>query len=219
VATPLLAAAGLRVVLLDISASMLAAAISRPVQRVRADLRRLPLPRRCVDGIYAAYVVQNIPDWRLALAEIARVVKPEGAVLLALGNPPADEVSSHVSRHYLEALRDAGAHRVGVPAESTGLRTPDGAVAVLRGLGLELTGVHEINGQQTRSIRDLIEIRSRNPFLAQAPEEIVTAARDRTLAWVASQYGDIDSPRIIPVRRALHEFRHVWVTPDEAASG
>jgi hypothetical protein len=74
--------------------------------------------------------MQNIPDWRQALAEIARVVKRDGAVLVALGNPPADEVSSGVSRHYLKALRDAGAHRIGVAAESTGRRTTGGAVAM-----------------------------------------------------------------------------------------
>jgi SAM-dependent methyltransferase len=213
-ATPLLVAAGLRVVLLDISASMLASA-SWPVPRVLADLCRLPLPRCCVDGIYAAYVIQNIPRWPQALAEIARVVKPGGVALVALGNPPADEISSHVSRHYLDALRDAGAHQVGVVAESTGLRSTDDAVAAMRGLGLELAGVHEISGQQTRSIRDLIELRSRNPFLARASDEIVSAARDRTLAWAASRYGDLDNPRTIPVRRSLHEFRHGHTTVAE----
>lgn len=206
-ATPLLAAAGLRVMLLDISASMLAAA-SWPAPRVQADLCRLPLPRCSVDGIYAAYVVQNIPDWLQALAEIARVVKPDGVALIALGNPPADEVSSRVSRRYLEALRDAGADQVGVVAESSGLRTTGDVVAAMRGLGLELAGVHEISGRQTRSIRDLIELRSRNPFLARAPEEIVNAARDRTLAWAAGQYGDLECLRRITVRRVLHEFRH-----------
>jgi SAM-dependent methyltransferase len=210
-ATPLLSAAGLRVVLVDISASMLAAA-SWPVPRIRADLCALPLPRRCVDGIHAAYVIQNIPAWRQAVAEIARVVKPGGAVLVALGNPPADDVSSRVTRRYLEALSDAGAHRVGVAAESTGLRAIDDAVAAMRSLGLELTGVHEIHGQQTRSVRDLIELRARNPFLAQAPAATLNSARAQTLAWAASQYGDLDSPRTIRVLRVLHEFRYIGVT-------
>jgi hypothetical protein len=31
---------------------------------------------RCVDGIHAAYVIQNIPDWRQALAEVARAGLP-----------------------------------------------------------------------------------------------------------------------------------------------
>jgi len=215
--TPLLAAAGLRSVLLDISASMLAAA-SWPVPRIRTDLCRLPLCPRSVDGIYAGYVIQNIPDWRQAMAEIARVIKPDGAVLAALGNPPADDVSSAVTRYYLEALSDAHGKRVGVVAESTGLRTIDDAVAAMRVLGLELGGVHEIHGQQTRSIRDIIELRSRNPFLTQAAAPAVKAALERTLAWAARQYRDIDSPRTIPVLRVLHEFRHVRMAPEPAAS-
>jgi ubiquinone/menaquinone biosynthesis C-methylase UbiE len=135
-AAPLLAAAGLRVALLDISASMLAAA-SWPVPRVQIDLCRLPLRPRTLDGIHAAYVIQNIPDWRRALAEISLVLKPDGAVLMALGNVPADEISSQVSRHYLDALRDADASRVGVAAESTGLRAAEDAVAAMSSLGLD----------------------------------------------------------------------------------
>jgi SAM-dependent methyltransferase len=188
---------------------MLAAA-SWAVPRVRADLCALPMPRRCVDGVHAAYVIQNIPDWRQAVAEIARVVKPGGSVLVALGNAPADEVSSSVTRRYLEALSTAGAHRVGVAAESTGLHSVDDAVAVMGRLGLELTGVHEIHGQQTRSIRDLIELRACNPFLAQAPAATVSSARAQTLAWAAGQYGNLDTPRAIRMLRVLHEFRRNW---------
>jgi len=92
VAAPFLAAAGLRSVLLDISWSMLAAGTRGLVPRIQGDVCRLPLSSRSVDGVYAAYVVQNVPSWRDALAEIGRILKPDGMALIAFGGPPADEV-------------------------------------------------------------------------------------------------------------------------------
>jgi SAM-dependent methyltransferase len=207
VAAPLLAAAGLRGVLLDISSSMLAAAASRGVPRVQADLCDAPFAARSVDGVYAAYVIQNIPAWRLALAEVARVIKPDGAVLIALGGPPVDDLSCELSLHYFRALRECGADRVGVAAESSGLRDPDDVIAALDSQGLDLAATHHVDGQQRRSIRDLVNERAANPFAVRAPGHVVIAARDHTLAWARSQFGDPDIPRTFRVRHTLHDFR------------
>jgi hypothetical protein len=112
-----------------------------------------------------------------------------------------------VSQYYLGALRAAGAERVGVAAEAAGLRGVDDAVAVPGDLGLELAAVHEIDGHQQRSVRDVIATRSSNPFIARASSQAVAVARTQTLAWAAGRYGDLDAPRDVRVRRVLHDFR------------
>jgi SAM-dependent methyltransferase len=207
VAAPLLAAAGLRGVLLDISSSMLAVAASRGVPCVQADLCGAPIATRSVDGIYAAYVIQNIPAWRRALAELARVVKPDGVVLIALGGPPVDDLSCELSLRYFEALRERGADRVGVAAEASGLRDADDVITVLHDHGLDLAAIHHVDGQQRRSIRDIVDQRAANPFAVRAPGHVVEAARDQTLAWAASRFGDPDLARTFRVRHTLHDFR------------
>jgi SAM-dependent methyltransferase len=132
---------------------MLAAGTGNSVPRIQGDVCRLPISSESVDGVYAAYVVQNVPAWRDALAEIGRILKPDRVALIAFGGPPADEVSSQLARHYFRVLGEIGAERVGVAAESTGLRSLTDVLTATTGVGLSLTGVHYIAGQQTRSRR------------------------------------------------------------------
>ena len=89
--------------------------------------------------------------------------------------PPVDDVSSELSRYYFQTLKDVGVVRAGVAAEPAGLRSADDAVAAMRAAGLELTGTPHVDGEQTRSIRETVELFSRNPFVALAPRHIVAA--------------------------------------------
>src|ERR1700722_4403555 len=121
--------------------------------------------------------------------------------------------SSQLARHYFRVLDEIGAERVGVAAESTGLRSLADVLAVTAGAGLSLAGVHYIEGQQTRSIRDLVQQRAGNPFASRASREPIAGAVAQTLAWAAGQFGDVDQPRVIRVRHTLHQFRPAATSP------
>ncbi|MBA2308492.1 MAG: class I SAM-dependent methyltransferase [Pseudonocardiales bacterium] len=209
VASAALRAAGLRTFLIDLSWAMLSAAATRLVPRVQGDLRALPLQPESVDGVHAAYVLQNIAEWRLASAEFARVLHLGGTALVAFGAPPADEMVSDLARRYFSALRDAGAARVGVAAEGTGLRSVLDAERALKSLGMDPTGQHVVTGEQSRSLRQLVDQWAGNPFAVQAVERVLVEARDGALRWATQEYGDIDEPRTVQVRHVLHEFRRV----------
>ncbi len=72
----------------DLSFGMLAAArTSAPL--VQADVLRLPVPDRCVDGITCGFALRNLVDLAGAFAELARVLRPGGRVaLLEVAEPP-----------------------------------------------------------------------------------------------------------------------------------
>jgi ubiquinone/menaquinone biosynthesis C-methylase UbiE len=58
-----------------------------PVDRQRvslftADASVLPVPAASLDAVFGFGVLHHIPDWRRALTEIARVLKPAGAYFL-----------------------------------------------------------------------------------------------------------------------------------------
>ena len=77
-----------RVIAMDVSIRMLQVATERvsrsagaSVALAGATLDQLPLATASCDGVMAGYGVRNAPDWRGAIAEIARATRPGGHVL------------------------------------------------------------------------------------------------------------------------------------------
>lgn len=91
-----LARRGARVVGLDFSAAMLEVAQARvapgtsrgPVRLVRGDAHQVPFPDNAFDVVTVGYGLRNLADWRKGLAEMGRVAKPGGRLLvLDFGKP------------------------------------------------------------------------------------------------------------------------------------
>ncbi len=83
-----LARRGCRVTGVDISPGMLARAREHAraaglqIRLVRADIRRLPLPDACYDTVYSMTAVEFIPELDVAHAELMRVLRPGGRLLI-----------------------------------------------------------------------------------------------------------------------------------------
>jgi len=75
-----------RVLGLDVTPDMLAeareAGRGAAAALVLADARRLPIPDARVDGVFAAGLVQHLPEPAAGLAELARVVRPGGRLTI-----------------------------------------------------------------------------------------------------------------------------------------
>ena len=75
-----------RITGIDLSRTMLERARKRLQSNrprlVVSDLSRLPFPRETFDCVTCCYVLEHLPDARLGLQEIARVLVPGGRVLL-----------------------------------------------------------------------------------------------------------------------------------------
>lgn len=201
-----LLAAGLRTILLDVSTAMLAAAAERGAPRVRADLCALPLSDGAVDGVHAAFVLQNIPTWRTAVAELARVVRPGGAIVVAWGNAVVDPVVAAARRRLAEEFARSGAD-VGVAANATGLNEVSDGHAAFAAAAFDVVREQIIAGQQQRSLRQLVAQAASNPFMWRATPERRAEARDRTLRWAGQELGRINDPRSVPVSLRLHSYR------------
>lgn len=72
---------------LDLSRGMLRTARERGLRVVQGTLTALPLPPESVDLVYSMKVLPHVPLIREALAELARVVRPGGHLLLEFYNP------------------------------------------------------------------------------------------------------------------------------------
>jgi ubiquinone/menaquinone biosynthesis C-methylase UbiE len=110
VAAETLLAHGARVVATDLSLDMLSwDARNRPPCAV-ADVRALPLDDGCVDDAVAAFVLNHLVDPRSGFAELVRVTRPGGAILVTV---------------YSVASRSAARDRLDEVAAEAGWKVPD----------------------------------------------------------------------------------------------
>jgi SAM-dependent methyltransferase len=54
---------------------------------VRAEAERLPFPSQCADVVVSTELLEHVLDWHAVLAEMRRVLKPDGRLLLTTRSP------------------------------------------------------------------------------------------------------------------------------------
>ncbi|MCG5054288.1 MAG: class I SAM-dependent methyltransferase [Myxococcales bacterium] len=72
---------------LDLSRGMLATALQRGLKVVQGSVTAVPLPDASFDLVYSMKVLAHVPPIREALAELSRLVRPGGHLLLEFYNP------------------------------------------------------------------------------------------------------------------------------------
>ena len=79
---PHLAGHGYRHLGVDLGGTALAQARARGVTPVRADAARLPLPDAVADVVVAGEILEHVPDLPATVAELCRVLRPGGLLVL-----------------------------------------------------------------------------------------------------------------------------------------
>jgi ubiquinone/menaquinone biosynthesis C-methylase UbiE len=198
-----LSAAGVRLVGLDLSGPMLGKIVEKaegrmPFPLVISDATRLPFGDDRFAGAYARHVLHLIADWRTALAELVRVVTPDGVVLINIGidEGPWQEVGDHMDE---QVGRDG--HRV-VGLDFDGTAELDDAMA---GFGASYRDLPEI-WQESELTLDRyfaeIDARAFSWTWRVDPDRLATAVAE-TKRWAAERFGSFD--RVLEPR-----FRSVW---------
>ena len=71
---------------------------------VQASAEQLPLADNCVDRLMANHMLYHVPDQAAALAEMRRVLKPGGRVMLATNAADANDLLHHAHSAAAQAL-------------------------------------------------------------------------------------------------------------------
>ncbi|MFE9693505.1 methyltransferase domain-containing protein [Micromonospora sp. NPDC005806] len=79
---PHLAGKGYRHVGVDLTRSALDQAVPHGVAVVNADATAVPLADGCADVVSAGELLEHVPDWRRAVAEACRLLRPGGLLVL-----------------------------------------------------------------------------------------------------------------------------------------
>ncbi|WP_091452764.1 methyltransferase domain-containing protein [Micromonospora inyonensis] len=86
---PHLAGKGYRHVGVDLTRSALEQAAAHGVTVVNADATAVPLADGCADVVAAGEILEHVPDWRRAVAEACRLLRPGGLLVLDTLNDTA----------------------------------------------------------------------------------------------------------------------------------
>lgn len=196
IALPLVEA-GVRMVGVDISAEMLRKLVERrPASHpevVVADATRLPFADATFGSAIASHVLHLIPTWRDALAEIWRVVRPNGFFAASRG-ARLDAWREQVIGQFFR--------KAGDPLWPPGMDRMDELDAEMAGRGARVEPFRELSSEDTTSIDEVIGAMQEGIWAACWSLDDATRRRagSATRTWAAIELGDLAAPR--PVRNA-----------------
>ncbi|HET7929154.1 MAG TPA: class I SAM-dependent methyltransferase [Actinomycetota bacterium] len=183
--------AGIPVCGLDLSAPMLAKLVEKaggapPLPLVIGDATAMSFADGAFGAAYLRWVLHLIPDWRAALAEMARVVRPEGVLLVSLG--AFDEVGRAIRARFSEIT--------GLSTDPVGLMwgNVEALDAELEGLGLRLRvlpSIPEEAEEPLGSFLDDIE-EGRWSWTWHVPEDARVDAVRELRPWAEERFGPLD---------------------------
>jgi SAM-dependent methyltransferase len=183
--------AGIVVSGLDLSAPMLAKLVEKaggapPFPLVLADATTMPFADGAFGGAYLRWVLHLIPDWRAALAEMARVVRPGGVLVVSLG--AFDQVGRAVRARFSEIT--------GLSTDPVGLMwgNHDALDAELEALGLRLRVLPAIPDEEEEplgSYLDAIE-EGRWSWTWHVSEDARLDAVRQLRPWAEERFGPLD---------------------------
>jgi ubiquinone/menaquinone biosynthesis C-methylase UbiE len=198
-------AAGAYVAGLDISREMLrvaaerAAAADAPLDLALADAQRLPFAADSFAAALAVHVLHLLPDWRAALAEIVRVLRPNGALIQGADWRDPDSC--------VGLLR--GRFRIAMMELLPGSRPPGAGAQVAQALarlgGVTAEPVVAARWSRPVSPAEVIAgMAARVDSEAWAlPDDLLAAAVAAVRAWAAQTWPDLDAPQEVEHRFTL----------------
>jgi ubiquinone/menaquinone biosynthesis C-methylase UbiE len=189
-----LAAQGIEMVGLDISQGMLKHLTDKAQQAgVRVpilvgDATSLPLEDRSVDGVVMRHVLHLVHDWRKALAEVARVLRPSGRFAVS--------ITDYTGLYH--TLQERFLHAAGDLPIAVGLRPDDPASLdrALAEIGATRGPVHVVRGERTLTIDAFLRYMERGVYTwtwAATPHTRRRAVAE-VRSWARPRLGDLHRP-------------------------
>jgi ubiquinone/menaquinone biosynthesis C-methylase UbiE len=182
-------------VAMDMSSNMLRAArqASPPTRLVQGDLERLPFKTGSIDVVTLALALHHLPTPRRALAELRRIVSPNGRLVLAAWGDELSPLWQAFDRWFETA--GLGAARA-TPKNDLPIDTPERLAAALRDIGGFATAevVREVPSIIFRSLDEFWEWRISFPAPNQTFSTMDPDTRARHRAECLAQLRALAAP-------------------------
>jgi SAM-dependent methyltransferase len=214
------AAAGVDVIGLDLSGPMLAELVAKRdsgtrdnkaqdnnaqgngarVPLVRGDATRLPFPAGAFGGAYVVHLLHLVPAWADVVAELVRVVRAGGVILVEMGEP-AGGVAHDINVRFEQAAGIERRH----PGLTDGLESLDATMAA--------------RGARLRLLEPIVETRTVRPdhYIGRLEDNLFSwtwalddASRQRAgaevRAWAVERLGSLDRPQSVSITVAHRAY-------------
>jgi ubiquinone/menaquinone biosynthesis C-methylase UbiE len=165
-----------------------------------ADMTVLPYGIGSFDAAVAVHVLHLVPEWRAALDEVLRVVKPGGSFLLGQDVHPNASTGARTQDVWSDIIA-----RLGYSARAVGALGYTTIVEELRGRGLEVTEATLATWETQQTPRDAIEYIAERTWSRTwlVPDEPFEASIRQLRAWADEHYaGKLDVPQ-----KSQHSFK------------
>jgi len=175
---------------------------------VRAAVIALPFASASVPAAHLGIGLGQHPDWRGALAEIARVLQPAGVLAALLGSTREDTLVVEVRTYFRTLLNVMLAWRPPGELLPNELQRPEQVDDELRRLGLGPPQLLNFRGECVLSARDIVDAEMRDLVDVPAGSDRVSLEQvaAKTLTWAAARVGGPDVPIVLGARRAYRIY-------------
>jgi SAM-dependent methyltransferase len=200
--------AGVDVMGLDLARPMMDKLIAKsggrlPFPLVQADATRMPFADRSFGAAYLRWVLHLIPAWEAAVAEMVRVVRPEGTICALLG----------AYGGVRGAIQDRFSEITGIDHAPVGLGWNAAAELdrAMAALGRRFRPLPPIHHTSTETVEDFMRSIEENRYswTWRLPDDVRLSAAEELRPWARERFGDLEAP--IPF-----EFASQWRAYDAA---
>ncbi len=203
--------AGVPLVGLDLTQAMVAKIVEKaggepPFPLVLGDATRMPVVDGAFGGAYLRWVLHLIPDWRAAISEIVRVVRPGGVLLVCLG--AFDEPSAEIRTRFAQIT--------GISTDPAGLTwgETEPLDAELERLGARLRLLPPISEEEEETLGEYLDAieEGRWSWTWHVPDDARRAAVRELRPWAEERFGPLG-------RAERSDVETVWRAYDLSEAG
>jgi ubiquinone/menaquinone biosynthesis C-methylase UbiE len=188
-----LARAGIRMAGIDLSLPMLRRLVDKtpgsgPMDVAVADAVALPFARSSFGAGLACHVLHLIPAWPDALAELVRVVRPGGVILVDVGGWGSG---------WSKEMQERFCREAGISSPVVGTHDPREVDEAMRSLGAPGRRLPEVRQSRTTTIAEQLEHLAKGvySFTWSVDEGTRRRAAERVGRWAEERFGSLTRPR------------------------
>lgn len=218
IAKPLLAR-GVRLTGVDLSRNMMARLVENLPPGVKrpplaeGDATRLPFATEAFDAALSVHVFHLIADWRAALDEVRRVLRPGGVLLSGFDWRPDDSAGDRLKKQWQTIIRARGIENQPGATDFTDVD------AYMRASGA--TRDEQTAGEWTRTHTlahhlETIEHRTWSSTWG-VPDNFFPECLAELRAWVIGEYGSLEREVTTPYKFMWQRYRWPGLTASEGS--